>query len=110
MRFRNYRLLKNQTCNNLKIFLQKKRNEGYLICFKKRPDHYYFDGAYFCDLIKDKNIYELDRYIPAEYLLKFFKHYYFIGYSQTSTTQKKYIKIKKKNVSNSLSSLIKFID
>ena len=99
-----------KTCNNLITFIQKKRKEDYLVCIKKRPDHYYFDGAYFCDLIKDKNIYELNRYIPAEYLLKFFKHYYFISYSQTSATQKKYIKIKKKNVSNSLSSFIKFID
>jgi hypothetical protein len=84
-----------KTCNNIKSFLKKKTKEGYLIYFKKRLDHYYFDGPYFCDLIKDVKIYEINRYIPSEFLLQYFKYNYSIFSYTMSTAYSRGLSLKK---------------
>jgi hypothetical protein len=96
-----YKIDQKKTSDNLRFFFKKKIEEGYLIYFKKRPDNYYFDGLYFCDLIPDINIHEINRFIPAEYLIKYFKYNYSVfSYS---------LKVMPNKKSNDLSHMIQKI-
>ena len=93
-----------KTLLNLEFFFQKKKKEGYFIYIKKRPDHYYYDGQYFCDLIKNSDFYEIDRYMPGEFLLKYFKSSYAIASYQLTRVHS--ITNKSKKHSNDLSHII----